>query len=102
MSPKKKSESQDFAKKRDLPVLDHVLLPRSKGFVAAVSELRDSHVKHVYDLTLVYGGPNGVQDAPRFWDILGTPRLSPQYAFHVHVKRCVLTNMHFASLLYII
>lgn len=86
-TPKKHQEALDFSKKRDLPQLDHVLLPRSKGFVAAVKELRGSHIQHVYDLTLVYAGPKAFQQAPSMAKILGTPRLSPIYHFHVHAKR---------------
>lgn len=41
----------------------------------------------MYDFTLVYAGPKGFQQAPSMAHILGTPRLSPKYHFHVHVKR---------------
>lgn len=84
---RKRLQSQAFGRQRDLPMLEHVLLPRTKGFVAAVTELRNSHVEYLYDFTLVYGGPRGFQEAPSFLEILGTTRLSTKYAFHVHVRR---------------
>jgi lysophosphatidic acid acyltransferase/lysophosphatidylinositol acyltransferase len=53
-TPKKLEESQKFAKDRHLPVLTHVLTPRTKGFVATVTSLRKSHIKYVYDMTIHY------------------------------------------------
>lgn len=45
---KRIADSHAFAKKLDKPQLKHVLLPRTKGFVATVQALRGSQVKHVY------------------------------------------------------
>ena len=60
-SPKKVANSQQFAKKHDLPLLNHVLLPRYKGFVATLKGLRtDPKVKAVYDFTVVYNDGNSV------------------------------------------
>lgn len=52
-TPKKLAEAQAYAKERGLPVLEHVLLPRTKGFVFSVLGLRQ-HLDVVYDLTLGY------------------------------------------------
>jgi lysophosphatidic acid acyltransferase/lysophosphatidylinositol acyltransferase len=51
---KKLEECQKFAKDRHLPVLSHVLTPRTKGFVATVTSLHKSHIKYVYDFTIHY------------------------------------------------
>jgi len=62
----KHKASVDFAKKHDLPQLNHVLLPRSKGFVATLSGLRkNSQVKAVYDFTVMYNSGK-VGDVPKF------------------------------------
>lgn len=47
-----------FAKKRDLPQLEHLLIPRVKGFAQAVQSLRD-RLDAVYDLTIYYSEPPG-------------------------------------------
>jgi 1-acyl-sn-glycerol-3-phosphate acyltransferase len=45
--------AQDFAKKRDLKPLEHVLQPRTKGLIASVRALRGSATA-VYDITIAY------------------------------------------------
>lgn len=52
-TPKKLAESQEYSKKKDLPVLRHVLLPRTKGFVATLTQLR-TELDAVYDITYAY------------------------------------------------
>jgi lysophosphatidic acid acyltransferase/lysophosphatidylinositol acyltransferase len=54
VTPKKIEMSQQFAKERNLPLLNTVLIPRTKGFVATVNALRNTHIKYVYDLTIYY------------------------------------------------
>ena len=54
-TPKKLQESQAYAKKMDLPTLNNVLLPRTKGFVATVQSLRDE-ITAIYDVTYAYKG----------------------------------------------
>ncbi|KAG6632475.1 hypothetical protein I3843_13G142200 [Carya illinoinensis] len=51
MTPVKLLEAQEFAASRGLPVPRHVLIPRTKGFVAAVKYMR-SFVPAVYDITV--------------------------------------------------
>ena len=41
-------EAQIFSEQRGLPVMQNVLVPRTKGFVTCVTHLRGSHVRHVY------------------------------------------------------
>merc|ERR1719318_1295612 len=49
-------ESQEFAKNRGLPVLDHQIIPRTtKGFSFATSNLNREKFSCVYDITLVCG-----------------------------------------------
>jgi 1-acyl-sn-glycerol-3-phosphate acyltransferase len=55
ISDSKVKKSQEFAKKKDLPVLKHVLLPRTKGFIATVQAFKRNKVaKAVYDITIMY------------------------------------------------
>jgi len=53
---KKLSESQEFAKKNDLPLLHNVLYPRTKGFSFMAKFFRDNpgSVDYVYDYTVGY------------------------------------------------
>eukprot|EP01105_Mastigella_eilhardi_P003710 TRINITY_DN1483_c0_g1_i3.p2 TRINITY_DN1483_c0_g1~~TRINITY_DN1483_c0_g1_i3.p2 ORF type:complete len:161 (-),score=46.50 TRINITY_DN1483_c0_g1_i3:39-521(-) len=55
-TPEKYASSVTYAKKKDLPVLKHLLLPRTKGFVATVQSLRNDRCKALYDLTIAYAG----------------------------------------------
>ena len=43
-----------FAKAKGLPEPKHVLIPRTKGFVATVQGLRDDLLDAVYDVTIWY------------------------------------------------
>jgi 1-acyl-sn-glycerol-3-phosphate acyltransferase len=53
VQPRKLERSQAFAEERILPRLEHLLLPRTKGFVATVKGLRE-HLDAVYDVTIAY------------------------------------------------
>ncbi|OAD71325.1 hypothetical protein PHYBLDRAFT_170692 [Phycomyces blakesleeanus NRRL 1555(-)] len=91
-------ECQAFSKERGLPILQHVLTPRTKGFVTCVQEFRNSHVKCVYDFTIAYrhniknNPSSGFLEAPSMVR-LHTRRLSPEYDFHVHVKRFMIDEL---------
>jgi 1-acyl-sn-glycerol-3-phosphate acyltransferase len=77
ITPEKLARSQAYAREHGLPEPRHVLVPRTKGFVATVLGLRD-HVKAVYDVTIGYEG--GVPTLTQF--IKGyVPRA------HMHVRR---------------
>jgi len=77
ISPKKLRESQAFAQKTGRNVLNHVMVPRSRGFVATVQSLRD-HLDAVYDVTIGY-----VEGVPTLWQWM---RGCVQKV-HLHVKR---------------
>ncbi|MBM4355613.1 MAG: lysophospholipid acyltransferase family protein, partial [Deltaproteobacteria bacterium] len=49
--PAKLLASQEFARTKLLPVMRHVLVPRTKGFVATLEGLK-GHVHAVYDFTI--------------------------------------------------
>ncbi|MEW6364611.1 MAG: lysophospholipid acyltransferase family protein [Acidobacteriota bacterium] len=69
--------ARSYAMEHGLTPTDHVLVPRTKGFVAAVQNLRN-HVTAVYDLTIGY--ETGV---PTIWQyVKGYARLT-----HMHVRR---------------
>jgi 1-acyl-sn-glycerol-3-phosphate acyltransferase len=55
--PAKLKKSQEYARKKGLPVFENVMLPRPKGFVSTVENMRH-RVDGVYDLTIQY--PDGI------------------------------------------
>jgi lysophosphatidic acid acyltransferase/lysophosphatidylinositol acyltransferase len=89
----KLAESQDYAKKNDLPILEYSLLPRTKGFVATVQGLRDK-LDAVYDVTILYqnkktGKTEGVKGPNLFEAIL---RKASSNA-HIHVRRYPIQSL---------
>ena len=69
--------SSEWARTRGLEPTRHVLLPRTKGFVASVEGLGD-HLHAVYDFTIGY-----VEGVPTLWQhIIG--RVGE---IHIHVRR---------------
>jgi 1-acyl-sn-glycerol-3-phosphate acyltransferase len=83
VTERKIAESRDYARRRDLPDLRHVLVPRTKGFVATVQGLR-SHLDAVYDVTLGYVG--GV---PTLWQY--TKGFA--HEAHLHVRRFPIASL---------
>lgn len=77
IKPQKIKASQEYALKRGLFKPRHVLLPRTKGFAAAVQGLR-GHITAVYDVTIGY--PDGV---PTLWQYI--QGFSTEA--HLHVRR---------------
>ncbi len=69
--------SREFAMSRDLKPLNHVLLPRTKGFAATVEGLR-RHVTAVYDLTIGYE-----EGVPTLWQYIK----GSVDQIHLHVRR---------------
>lgn len=70
LKPSKLAAAQDFARKSNLPMPRHVLIPRVRGFLATIEGL-EGHLHAVYDLTIAYP-----HRAPTLWDLLsgqGTP-----------------------------
>jgi len=76
-TPAKAERSRSYAEDKGLPILRHVLLPRTKGFVATLEGLGD-HADAVLDCTIGY--PDGV---PTLWQWIkgAAPRVS------LHVRR---------------
>lgn len=86
----KYAESKAFCVLQGRPQPQHLLYPRTKGFIATVQQIRKApHVKAVYDVTIAYQKRGQWQAAPAFWETLSTPRLSEAegYRFEVHVRR---------------
>jgi 1-acyl-sn-glycerol-3-phosphate acyltransferase len=83
-TPKKLEDSHAYAKKMDLPHLKHVLLPRTKGFVATVTSLRDE-ISAIYDVTYAYKGDRvpGIRDVAM--------RRLPD--LHFHVRRIPIKDL---------
>ena len=81
--PHKLERSRAFAVERGLPQLKHLLLPRTKGFVATVQGLRE-HLDAVYDATIAY--ENGV---PSLWQ---WAKGYVQKA-HLHVRRFPMDDL---------
>jgi lysocardiolipin and lysophospholipid acyltransferase len=79
--------AQDFAKKRDLKPLEHVLQPRTKGFIASVHALRNT-ASAVYDITIGYQETlDEKRDVtPSFLRTFFTSDVTPRI-LHVHQRR---------------
>eukprot|EP01012_Entosiphon_sulcatum_P048638 TRINITY_DN6713_c0_g1_i1.p1 TRINITY_DN6713_c0_g1~~TRINITY_DN6713_c0_g1_i1.p1 ORF type:complete len:312 (+),score=45.58 TRINITY_DN6713_c0_g1_i1:22-936(+) len=93
ITPEKLKQSQEYAKKQNLPILENVLLPRPKGFVSAVQGLRNAHVKYLYDFTFCYATKTtGKLRAPSMVRMhLG--KVSPDFRLHVHARRFKLEDL---------
>ncbi|KAD4888769.1 hypothetical protein R6Q59_034336 [Mikania micrantha] len=77
-------KSQQYAAENGLPILNNVLLPKTRGFHACVEILRDS-LDAVYDLTIAYKNR-----CPTFMDnVYG---VEPSEV-HVHVRRISLEEI---------
>jgi 1-acyl-sn-glycerol-3-phosphate acyltransferase len=77
LSPAKLEASRTFARERGLRPPEHVQVPRTKGFAATVTGLRD-HVDAVYDITLGYE-----EGVPTLWQyIMGDATVA-----YLHVRR---------------
>ena len=83
LTPAKIERSKKYAKKQGHTPLSHLLLPRTKGFVATVQSLT-GHVDAVYDVTIGYVG--GV---PTLW------QWAKGYVRHInlHVRRFPLSEL---------
>ncbi|KAI9338641.1 acyltransferase-domain-containing protein [Pilaira anomala] len=92
---KKLYEAQNFSRARGYPIMDHVLLPRTKGFVSCVNEFRGSHVNYVYDFTIAYRHRDHKKlfnQAPSMVRI-HVRSLWPEYDFHVHCRRFAIKDL---------
>eukprot|EP00536_Pseudo-nitzschia_multiseries_P002292 jgi/Psemu1/235581/estExt_Genewise1.C_300144 len=84
------ARSNDFAKRERRPQLKHLLLPRTTGFNASISSLRESSPV-IYDITVAYRGYRGcVPPEPDDLSLLSlwhTLRRKHPEEVHVRIKR---------------
>eukprot|EP01018_Ginkgo_biloba_P000802 Gb_24082 [translate_table: standard] len=77
--------AQEYAASAGLPVPRNVLIPRTKGFVSAVSNLR-SFVPAIYDVTVAI--PRDEPSPTMLRLLKGQPSV-----VHVHIKRHLMTEL---------
>lgn len=87
----KRRVAQEFAKKRDLKVLDHLLQPRTKGFISTVHALR-GHAGAVYDITIGYQESEKREMHPSFTEMYFVPSRTDR-VIHVHQRRIPLSEV---------
>ncbi|WRT69079.1 uncharacterized protein IL334_006062 [Kwoniella shivajii] len=94
-TPSKLVKSQAFARMKGKPELSHLLFPRSKGFVCTIQALRHSHIKYVYDTTLLYSSPGKDKwRIPSLAEQLSCEDMTKQgYKFRIHVKRIPISEL---------
>lgn len=122
LTASKLAASQKFMLGRGLPLLSNVMMPRTKGFIACVNKFRGTHVKCVYgktgtpvdicpcsmmshflptgcflvsfpDFTFAYYHRTKGFGVPPDLVRVHTGRLSPEYKFHVHVRRYQIDDL---------
>lgn len=94
-TPQKCLESQRFCESRGKETLQHVLYPRHKGFFTTLTQFRHTHVKFVYDFTLVYYNldEKKIQRPPTPVETHSYGDLSRHYKFHIHVRRFAIDEI---------
>lgn len=92
INEERRLKSQTFSQERNLPLLNHVMQPRTKGFVETVKAFRESDISHVYDMTLAFRHGELFNSAPSLMRVFEDD-LSTDYDFHVHVRRYVLKEL---------
>eukprot|EP00534_Pseudo-nitzschia_fraudulenta_P001500 CAMPEP_0201128846 /NCGR_PEP_ID=MMETSP0850-20130426/35038_1 /ASSEMBLY_ACC=CAM_ASM_000622 /TAXON_ID=183588 /ORGANISM="Pseudo-nitzschia fraudulenta, Strain WWA7" /LENGTH=411 /DNA_ID=CAMNT_0047398153 /DNA_START=187 /DNA_END=1419 /DNA_ORIENTATION=+ len=84
------ARSNDFAKREGRPQLKHLLLPRTTGFNASISSLRESSPV-IYDLTVAYRGYNGRVPPQKgnmsLFSLWNTLRRRYPEEIHIRIKR---------------
>lgn len=83
LTRKKLLQSQEYARKNGLPILNHVLIPRTKGFVASIVGL-EGHIKAVYDITIGFVGKT-----PSLLDLA----LCRIQEVHIHIRRIEIATL---------
>ena len=86
ITPEKKAASQAFSRERRLPLFQHVLFPRTKGFTYVLSALRPT-LTAVYNATTSYSG-GGLY----ITDVLFRGQFRSQ-AIHVHMTRTLVESL---------
>uniref|UniRef100_A0A804L7U8 1-acylglycerol-3-phosphate O-acyltransferase n=1 Tax=Musa acuminata subsp. malaccensis TaxID=214687 RepID=A0A804L7U8_MUSAM len=84
-TPAKLLAAQEYATSQGLPIPRNVLIPRTKGFVSAVSIMR-SFVPAIYDVTVAIPSD---QPPPTMFRILK----GQSSVVHVHIKRHEMTDL---------
>ncbi|CAK7221554.1 hypothetical protein SBRCBS47491_004564 [Sporothrix bragantina] len=95
-TPAKYAASVKWCAENDRPQPQHLLYPRTKGFVTTVQHLRKaSHVKAVYDFTIAYQKGDQFHCPPSMWETLSMPNITTGegYRFHVHARRFSLSEL---------
>ena len=95
-TPKKYEETKRWCSLNSKPCPQHLLYPRTKGFITTVQHLRTTpHVRAVYDMTIAYSHQNNFMEPPTIWETLSCGGLSEKrgYRFHVDVKRFPLDEL---------
>lgn len=77
--------AREFAEKRGLAPLNHLLQPRTKGFVGALRSLRGD-IDAVYDVTIAYGRRPYDAVTPSMFSIYFTYAFAPRVV-HVYTRR---------------
>ena len=87
------ARSNDFAKREGRPQLKHLLLPRTTGFNASISSLRESS-PIIYDVTIAYKGykgsvppQNDKVDGLSLLSLWNTLRRQYPNEIHIRIKR---------------
>ena len=84
------ARSNDFAKREGRPQLKHLLLPRSTGFNASISSLRESSPV-IYDATIAYSGYKGrvplQHGTMSLFSLWNTLRRKYPEEIHIRIKR---------------
>jgi len=86
ITPKKHEESLKFAAERGLPKLNHVLLPRTKGFVTLVQSLPTA-IPALYDTTVAYKNGGFILTDPLFHGYWKCEEV------YIHVKRIPFSTL---------
>jgi len=85
ITPEKLKLSQQFSRERRLPVFEHLLTPRTKGFEAMIRSLR-SQLDAVYDVTIAF--PEGTPSLTQIFRIT---------KINIHVRRFPIQALPFGE-----
>lgn len=91
----KRQEAEAWCRANNKSLGQHVLYPRTKGFVACVQNLRKTrHVTAVLDVTIAYANSEkDFQAAPTFGESLVLSDLDKRWRFFAHVDRHPLSTL---------
>ncbi|KAI8339620.1 acyltransferase-domain-containing protein [Chlamydoabsidia padenii] len=94
-TPAKLLQCQKISRERGYTVMQNVLLPRTRGFTTCVNEFRHSHIKYIYDFTIAYLHHSKTAEFNEAPDMIRVhvEDLSPEYEFHVNVKRYAINDL---------